>query len=152
VSDTLTYQQLHREVQKFANDAEVAWREVKGEPASLSYMGACSASGAYRHGWAVPPASPPAAHTAHTGGSSEDFSARTRWWIAIHDSEASARDHARRILPRRAPKSKLFPAVEEALRSCPSVKNVIVLPAHRVSDQRAGRPGPLVARVDGESF
>ena len=42
---------------------------------------------------------------------------------------------------------KLFPAVEEALKTCPSVKNVVVYKRTGTADQHASRPRPLVARV-----
>ena len=52
----------------------------------------------------------------------------------IHDSQAVAvitQDGSYR----RGAEVKLIPAVEEALKSCPSVKHVDRLPAHRHADQ-----------------
>jgi acetyl-CoA synthetase len=111
---TLTYQQLHREVQKFANVLKARGIQ-KGDRVAI-YMGmspelaiamlACARVGA--------------PHSVVFGG----FSANALV-DRIHDSQAVA------VLTqdgsyRRGSEVKLFPAVEEALRSCPSVKNVIV--------------------------
>jgi len=111
---TLTYQQLHREVQKFANVLKSCGIQ-KGDRVAI-YMGmspelaiamlACARIGA--------------PHSVVFGG----FSANALV-DRIHDSQAVA------VLTqdgsyRRGSEVKLFPAVEEALRSCPSVKSVIV--------------------------
>jgi acetyl-CoA synthetase len=118
---TLTYQQLHREVQKFANVLK-SLGVKKGDRVAI-YMGmtpelaiamlACARIGA--------------THTVVFGGfSSHALIDR------IHDSQASAvitQDGSYR----RGAEVKLFPAVEEALRSCPSVKHVVVY-------QRTGTP------------
>ena len=111
---TLTYQQLHREVQKFANVLKSRGIQ-KGDRVAI-YMGmspelaiamlACARIGA--------------PHSVVFGG----FSANALV-DRIHDSQAVAvisQDGSFR----RGSEVKLFPAVEEALRSCPSVKNVIV--------------------------
>src|SRR5258708_1927411 len=111
---TLTYQQLHREVQKFANVLK-SLGVKKGERIAI-YMGmtpelaiamlACARIGA--------------PHTVVFGGFSSNALVDR-----IHDSEATAvitQDGSYR----RGAEVKLFPAVEEALGSCPSVKNVIV--------------------------
>jgi len=111
---TITYQQLHREVQKFANVLKARGIQ-KGDRVAI-YMGmtpelaiamlACARIGA--------------PHSVVFGG----FSANALV-DRIHDSQAVA------VLTqdgsyRRGGEVKLFPAVEEALRSCPSVKNVII--------------------------
>ena len=111
---TLTYQQLHRKVQKFANVLKSRGIQ-KGDRVAI-YMGmspelaiamlACARIGA--------------PHSVVFGG----FSANALV-DRIHDSQAVAvisQDGSFR----RGSEVKLFPAVEEALRSCPSVKNVIV--------------------------
>ena len=111
---TLTYQQLHREVQKFANVLKTLGVK-KGDRVAI-YMGmtpelpiamlACARIGA--------------PHTVIFGG----FAAHALI-DRIHDCEATAvitQDGSYR----RGAEVKLFPAVEEALRSCPSVKSVIV--------------------------
>src|SRR6266849_6392348 len=111
---TLTYQQLHREVQKFANVLKARGIQ-KGDRVSI-YMGmtpelaiamlACARIGA--------------PHTVIFGGFSSNALIDR-----IHDCEATAvitQDGSYR----RGSEVKLFPAVEEALRSCPSVKNVII--------------------------
>ena len=111
---TLTYQQLHREVQKFANVMK-SLGVKKGDRVAI-YMGmtpelpiamlACARIGA--------------PHTIIFGGfSSHALIDR------IHDSQATlviTQDGSFR----RGTEVKLFPAVEEALKSCPSVKNAIV--------------------------
>src|SRR3954451_7573429 len=111
---TLTYQQLLREVQKFANVLK-SLGVKKGDRVAI-YMGmtpelpvamlACARIGA--------------PHTVVFGGfSSQALIDR------IHDSQASTvvtQDGSYR----RGAEVKLFPAVEEALKSCPSVKNVVV--------------------------
>ncbi|MFL5955506.1 MAG: acetate--CoA ligase [Gaiellaceae bacterium] len=111
---TLTYQQLHREVQKFANVLK-SLGVKKGDRVAI-YMGmtpelpvamlACARIGA--------------PHTIVFGGfSSHALIDR------IHDSQASAvitQDGSYR----RGSEVKLFPAVEEALKSCPTVKHVVV--------------------------
>src|ERR1700736_2880634 len=108
---TLTYQQLHREVQKFANVLK-ALGEKKGDRVAI-YMGmppelavamlACARIGA--------------PHTIVFGGfSSHALIDR------IHDSQATAvitQDGSFR----RGSEVRLFPAVEEALKTCPSVRN-----------------------------
>jgi acetyl-CoA synthetase len=111
---TLTYQQLHREVKKFANVLKSRGIQ-KGDRVAI-YMGmapelaiamlACARIGA--------------PHSVVFGG----FSANALV-DRIQDSQAVA------VLTqdgsyRRGSEVKLFPAVEEALRSCPSVKSVIV--------------------------
>src|SRR5216117_143807 len=111
---TLTYQQLHREVQKFAN-ALKSLGVRKGDGVA-SYMGmtpelpsamlACARIGA--------------PHTVVFGGFSSNALIDR-----IHDSQAVAvitQDGSYR----RGAEVKLFPAVEEALKSCPSVKHVVV--------------------------
>src|SRR5579884_2482633 len=111
---TLTYQQLHREVQKFANVLK-SLGVKKGDRVAI-YMGmtpelpiamlACARIGA--------------PHTVIFGGFSSNALIDR-----IHDSQASAvitQDGSYR----RGGEVKLFPAVEEALKSCPSVKHVIV--------------------------
>jgi len=111
---TLTYQQLHREVQKFANVLKTLGIK-KGDRVAI-YMGmtpelpiamlACARIGA--------------PHTVIFGG----FAAHALI-DRIHDCEATAvitQDGSYR----RGSEVKLFPAVEEALKSCPSVKNVAV--------------------------
>jgi acetyl-CoA synthetase len=111
---TLTYQQLHREVQKFANVLK-SLGVKKGDRVAL-YMGmtpelaiamlACARIGA--------------PHTVVFGGFSSNALVDR-----IHDSQATAvvtQDGA----IRRGTEVKLFPAVEEALKTCPSVKNVVV--------------------------
>src|ERR1035437_3320418 len=118
---TLTYQQLHREVQKFANVLK-SLGVKKGDRVAI-YMGmtpelpvamlACARIGA--------------PHTVVFGGFSSNALIDR-----IHDSQATAvitQDGSYR----RGAEVKLFPAVEEALRSCPSVKNVVVY-------QRTGTP------------
>src|SRR3954467_1134929 len=111
---TITYQQLHREVQKFANVLK-SLGVKKGDRVAI-YMGmtpelpvamlACARIGA--------------PHSVVFGGfSSQALIDR------IHDSQASAvitQDGSFR----RGAEVKLFPAVEEALKSCPSVKSVVV--------------------------
>ncbi len=116
---TLTYQQLHREVQKFANVLKSLGIK-KGDRVAI-YMGmtpelpiamlACARIGA--------------THTVVFGGFSSNALVDR-----IHDSQAVAvltQDGAHR----RGAEVKLFPAVEEALKSCPSVKARGRLPAHR---------------------
>ena len=111
---TLTYQQLHREVQKFANVLK-SLGVKKGDRVAI-YMGmtpelpiamlACARIGA--------------PHTVIFGGFSSNALVDR-----IHDSQATAvitQDGSYR----RGAEVKLFPAVEEALKSCPSVKNVVV--------------------------
>jgi acetyl-CoA synthetase len=111
---TLTYQQLHREVQKFANVLK-ALGVKKGDRIAI-YMGmtpelpiamlACARIGA--------------PHTVVFGGFSSNALIDR-----IHDCQASVvitQDGS----SRRGAEVKLFPAVEEALKSCPEVKNVIV--------------------------
>src|SRR5579862_9085470 len=110
----LTYQQLHREVQKFANVLK-SLGVKKGDRVAI-YMGmtpelpiamlACARIGA--------------PHTVVFGGFSSNALIDR-----IHDSQASAvitQDGSYR----RGSEVKLFPAVEEALKSCPSVKHVVV--------------------------
>src|SRR3984957_5984222 len=111
---TLTYQQLHREVQKFANVLKSLG--VKKDDRVAIYMGmtpelpvamlACARIGA--------------PHTVIFGGFSSNALIDR-----IHDSQATAvitQDGSYR----RGAEVKLFPAVEEALKSCPTVKNVVV--------------------------
>jgi acetyl-CoA synthetase len=110
----LTYQQLHREVQKFANVLK-SLGVKKGDRVAI-YMGmtpelaiamlACARIGA--------------PHTVVFGGFSSNSLVDR-----IHDSQASAvitQDGSYR----RGAEVKLFPAVEEALKSCPSVKHVVI--------------------------
>jgi acetyl-CoA synthetase len=110
----LTYQQLHREVQKFANVLK-SLGVKKGDRVAI-YMGmtpelpvamlACARIGA--------------PHTIVFGGFSSNALVDR-----IHDSQATAvitQDGSYR----RSAEVKLFPAVEEALKSCPSVKHVVV--------------------------
>src|SRR3984957_6560925 len=111
---TLTYQQLHREVQKFANVLRALG--VKKNDRVAIYMGmtpelpiamlACARIGA--------------PHTVVFGGFSSNALIDR-----IHDCQASAvitQDGSYR----RGAEVKLFPAVEEALKSCPTVKSVVV--------------------------
>src|ERR1700692_2437492 len=111
---TLTYQQLHREVQKFANVLK-GLGVKKGDRVAI-YMGmtpelpiamlACARIGA--------------PHTVVFGGFSSNALVDR-----IHDSQAVAvitQDGSYR----RGAEGKLFPAVEEALKSCPSVKHVVM--------------------------
>src|SRR5258707_2284020 len=111
---TLTYQQLHREVQKFANVLKARGIQ-KGDRVAI-YMGmspelaiamlACARIGA--------------PHSVVFGGFSSNALVDR-----IHDSQAVAvitQDGSYR----RGSEVKLFPAVEEALRRCPSVKSVVV--------------------------
>jgi acetyl-CoA synthetase len=111
---TFTYQQLHREVQKFANVLK-SLGVRKGDRVAI-YMGmtpelpiamlACARIGA--------------PHTVVFGGFSSHALVDR-----IHDSQANTvitQDGAFR----RGTEVKLFPAVEEALKSCPSVKSVVV--------------------------
>src|ERR1700751_3599861 len=111
---TLTYQQLHREVQKFSNVLK-SLGVKKGDRVAI-YMGmtpelpiamlACARIGA--------------PHTVIFGGFSSNALIDR-----INDSQAVAvitQDGSYR----RGNEVKLFPAVEEALKSCPSVKHVIV--------------------------
>jgi acetyl-CoA synthetase len=111
---TLTYQQLLKEVQKFANVLK-SLGVRKGDRVAI-YMGmtpelpiamlACARIGA--------------PHSVVFGGFSSNALVDR-----IHDSQASAvitQDGSYR----RGAEVKLFPAVEEALMSCPSVKNVVV--------------------------
>ncbi len=111
---TLTYQELHREVQKFAN-VLTSLGVKKGDRVAI-YMGmtpelpvamlACARIGA--------------PHTVVFGGFSSNALIDR-----IHDSQAVAvitQDGSYR----RGAEVKLFPAVEEALKSCPSVKQVVV--------------------------
>jgi acetyl-CoA synthetase len=111
---TLTYQQLHTEVQKFANVLKSLG--VKTGDRVAIYMGmtpelpiamlACARIGAI--------------HTIVFGGFSSNALIDR-----IHDSQASAvitQDGSYR----RGAEVKLFPAVEEALKACPTVKSVVV--------------------------
>jgi acetyl-CoA synthetase len=111
---TLTYQQLLREVQKFSNVLK-SLGVKKGDRVAI-YMGmtpelpvamlACARIGA--------------THTVIFGGFSSNALVDR-----IHDSQATAvitQDGSYR----RGAEVKLFPAVEEALKTCPSVNNVVV--------------------------
>ncbi len=111
---TYTYHQLHRAVQKFANVLK-SLGVKKGDRIAI-YMGmtpelpiamlACARIGA--------------PHTVVFGGFSSNALVDR-----IHDSQAVAvitQDGSFR----RGAEVKLFPAVEEALKSCPSVKHVVV--------------------------
>jgi acetyl-CoA synthetase len=111
---TFTYQQLLKEVQKFANVLK-SLGVKKGDRVAI-YMGmtpelpiamlACARIGA--------------PHSVVFGGFSSNALVDR-----IHDSQASAvitQDGSYR----RGAEVKLFPAVEEALKSCPSVKSVVV--------------------------
>jgi acetyl-CoA synthetase len=111
---TLTYQQLHREVQKFSNVLKALG--VKKNDRVAIYMGmtpelpiamlACARIGA--------------PHTVVFGGFSSNALIDR-----IHDCQATAvitQDGSYR----RGAEVKLFPAVEEALKSCPTVKNVVI--------------------------
>jgi acetyl-CoA synthetase len=111
---TLTYQQLHREVQKFANVLK-SLGVKKGDRVAI-YMGmtpelpiamlACARIGA--------------PHTVIFGG----FAANAIV-DRVHDCQATmviTQDGSFR----RGSEIKLFPAVEEALKSCPTVKKVVV--------------------------
>src|SRR5580704_9956108 len=138
----LTYQQLHREVQKFANVLKELGVK-KGDRVAI-YMGmtpelpiamlACARIGA--------------THTVVFGGFSSNALVDR-----IHDSQAVAvftQDGAYR----RGAEVKLFPAVEEALKSCPSVKSVVVY--QRTGSKIHMQPGrdhwwhELMASVSGE--
>jgi len=118
---TYTYHQLHRAVQKFANVLKSLG--IKKGDRVVIYMGmtpelpiamlACARIGA--------------THTVVFGGFSSHALVDR-----IHDSQAVAvltQDGAYR----RGTEVKLFPAVEEALKSCPSVEHVVI---HR----RTGTP------------
>src|SRR5947199_12227 len=118
---TLTYQQLHREVKKFANVLKSLGTK-KGDRIAI-YMGmtpelpiamlACARIGA--------------PHTVVFGGFSSHALVDR-----IHDCQATlvvTQDGAYR----RGAEVKLFPAVEEALKSCPAIKHVVVY-------QRTGTP------------
>jgi acetyl-CoA synthetase len=136
---TLTYQQLLGEVQKFANVLK-SLGVKKGDRVAI-YMGmtpelaiamlACARIGA--------------PHTVVFGGfSSHALIDR------IHDSQAVAvitQDGSYR----RGSEVKLFPAVEEALKSCPSVKHVVVYQRTGSSINMQQGRGSVVARADGES-
>ncbi|PYX34407.1 MAG: acetate--CoA ligase [Acidobacteria bacterium] len=111
---TYTYQQLWKEVQKFANVMKSLGIR-KGDRVAI-YMGmtpelpiamlACARIGA--------------PHSVVFGGFSSNALVDR-----IHDSQATAvitQDGSYR----RGAEVKLFPAVEEALKSCPSVKSVVV--------------------------
>src|SRR5437899_1960029 len=111
---TLTYQQLHREVQKFANVLKSLGAK-KGDRVAI-YMGmtpelaiamlACARIGA--------------PHTVVFGGFSSHALVDR-----IHDCQATlvvTQDGSYR----RGSEVKLFPAVEEALKSCQSIKSVVV--------------------------
>ena len=111
---TLTYQQLHHEVQKFANVLK-SLGVKKGDRVAI-YMGmtpelpiamlACARIGA--------------PHTVIFGGF-----APHALIDRIHDCQATCvvtQDGSFR----RGAEVKLFPVVEEALKSCPAVKNVVV--------------------------
>src|ERR1700689_2949869 len=111
---TYTYQQLHREVQKFANVLK-SLGVKKGDRIAI-YMGmtpelpiamlACARIGA--------------THTIVFGGFSSNALVDR-----IHDSQAVAvitQDGSYR----RGAEVKLFPVVEEGLKTCPSVKHVVV--------------------------
>jgi acetyl-CoA synthetase len=125
---TLTYTELHREVQKFANVLKALG--VKKNDRVAIYMGmtpelpiamlACARIGA--------------PHTVVFGGFSSNALIDR-----IHDCQASAvitQDGSYR----RGAEVKLFPAVEEALKSCPEVKNVIVYQRTKTAiNMRAGR-------------
>src|SRR5258708_5122177 len=126
---TLTYQQLHREVQKFSNVLK-SLGVGKGDRVAI-YMGmtpelpiamlACARIGA--------------THTVIFGGFSSNALIDR-----IHDSEACAvitQDGSYR----RGAEVKLFPAVEEAVKSPPSVKSVLV-------HQRTGTPINMEAGRD----
>jgi acetyl-CoA synthetase len=125
---TLTYTELHREVQKFANVLKALG--VKKNDRVAIYMGmtpelpiamlACARIGA--------------PHTVVFGGFSSNALVDR-----IHDCQASAvitQDGSYR----RGAEVKLFPAVEEALKSCPEVKNVIVYQRTKTAiNMQAGR-------------
>ncbi len=134
---TLTYQQLHREVQKFANVLK-SLGVKKGDRVAI-YMGmtpelpiamlACARIGA--------------PHTVVFGG----FAANALV-DRIHDSQAVAvitQDGSYR----RGSEVKLFPAVEEALQVLSLGEARHRLPAHRFVHSSAARTRSLVARVDG---
>ena len=125
----LTYQQLYKEVQKFANVLK-GLGVKKGDRVAI-YMGmtpelpiamlACARIGA--------------PHTVVFGGFSSNALVDR-----IHDSQAVAvvtQDGAYR----RGAEVKLFPVVEEALQSCPSVKHVVVY-------KRTGTPIQMQAARD----
>jgi acetyl-CoA synthetase len=126
---TYTYQQLWKEVQKFANVLK-SLGVSKGDRVAI-YMGmtpelpiamlACARIGA--------------PHSVVFGGFSSNALVDR-----IHDSQATAvitQDGSYR----RGAEVKLFPAVEEALKSCPSVKSVVVY-------KRTGSPIRLQAGRD----
>ena len=126
---TLTFEQLLQEVKKFANVLK-SLGVRKGDRVAI-YMGmtpelpiamlACARIGA--------------PHTVVFGGFSSNALVDR-----IHDSQATAvitQDGSYR----RGAEVKLFPAVEEALKSCPSVKNVIVY-------QRTGTPINMLSGRD----
>ena len=126
---TYTYQQLWKEVQKFANVLK-SLGVRKGDRVAI-YMGmtpelpiamlACARIGA--------------PHSVVFGGFSSNALVDR-----IHDSQATAvitQDGSYR----RGAEVKLFPAVEEALKTCPSVKSVVVY-------KRTGSPIKLQAGRD----
>ncbi|HWZ83948.1 MAG TPA: acetate--CoA ligase [Terriglobales bacterium] len=126
---TYTYQQLWKEVQKFANVLK-SLGVRKGDRVAI-YMGmtpelpiamlACARIGA--------------PHSVVFGGFSSNALVDR-----IHDSQATAvitQDGSYR----RGAEVKLFPAVEEALKSCPTVKSVVVY-------KRTGSPIQLKAGRD----
>ena len=130
---TLTYQQLHREVQKFANVLK-SLGVKKGDRVAI-YMGmtpelpiamlACARIGA--------------PHTVVFGGFSLERAGRSHPRLA-----GGSRHHAGRLLPPRR-RSQIIPAVEEALKSCPSVKHVVVYKRTGTPINHAARPRSLVA-------
>src|ERR1700693_3584362 len=126
---TLTYQQLHREVQKFANVLKSLGVKKGGRvticmgmtPELPVAMLACARIGA--------------PHAVIFGGFSSNALVDR-----INDSQAVAvitQDGSYR----RGTEVKLFPPVEEALKSCPSVKHVVVY-------NRTGTPVNLQAGRD----
>ncbi len=137
---TYTYQQLWKEVQKFANVLKSLGIR-KGDRVAI-YMGmtpelpiamlACARIGA--------------PHSVVFGGFSSNALIDR-----IHDSQAVAvitQDGSYR----RGAEVKLFPAVEEALKSCPSVKHVVVYKRTGTAVNMQAGPRSLVARIDGEGF
>ena len=136
----LTYQQLHREVQKFANVLK-ALGVKKGDRVAI-YMGmtpelpiamlACARIGA--------------PHTVVFGGFSSNALVDR-----IHDSQATVRHHARRIVPPRR-RSETVSRGRRSAEVLPEREARRRLQAHRHCHQHAGRPRSLVARADGQGL
>ena len=131
----ISYQELHRLVCRFAN--VLKGRGLKAGDRAIIYMGmvpelpvallACARLGI--------------THSVVFGGfSAEALKAR------IQDLEAQVVITADGAW-RRGKEVRLKDAVDEALAGCPSVRDVIVLQAHRRRHRHAGGPRSLVARA-----